>query len=211
MALESGLSVPVEAATRSDAEVGRSMQLVVLHGLPASGKLTVARELSRLTQFKLFHNHLTVDLLLPVFEFASAPFAKLREEIWASVMREAFAVRLEGLIFTFTPERSVSEGFLNRLAKEAESAGADVRFVELVCPEHEIENRLASSTRKQFGKLQSAELYRKLRAEGFFSLPNMPVSDLIINTSQLTPQQSAASILDMLKRQASGEPSPSNV
>jgi hypothetical protein len=37
------------------------VKLVVLYGLPATGKLMVARELSRLTGLRLFHNHLTVD------------------------------------------------------------------------------------------------------------------------------------------------------
>jgi hypothetical protein len=175
------------------------MTLVVLHGPPACGKLTVARELSRLTGYKLFHNHLTVDLLLAVFEFASPPFVKLREEIWTSVMREAAAAGLPGLVFTFTPERSVSEDFLGRLAGEAEAAGTSVRFVALVCPEHEVEHRLRSTTRKGSGKLQSVKLYRELRAAGFFSAPAMPPSELVIDTSKFTPEQSAASILDALK------------
>jgi len=34
------------------------MNLVFLHGPAASGKLTVGRELSRLTGYRLFHNHL---------------------------------------------------------------------------------------------------------------------------------------------------------
>ena len=43
------------------------MKLVVLHGPPAAGKLTVALELEPLTGFQVFHHHLTVDL---IFTFA---------------------------------------------------------------------------------------------------------------------------------------------
>ena len=50
------------------------MKLIFIFGMPASGKLTVAKELSRLTGYKVFHNHLAVDLLLSVFEFDSRPF-----------------------------------------------------------------------------------------------------------------------------------------
>jgi cytidylate kinase len=184
------------------------MTLAVLHGPPACGKLTIARELSRLTGFRLFHNHLTVDMLLSVFEFASPPFAKLREEIWTAVMREAALARLPGLIFTFTPERSVSEGFLMRLAGDAEAAGASIRFFELICPEHEIERRLQSATRKAFGKLQSVELYRQLREDGFFSVPDTPAGELVIDTSELAPDQSAALILKSLKLPALLQPPP---
>ncbi len=39
------------------------MKLVFIYGPPASGKLTVARELAALTGYKLFHNHLVVEAL----------------------------------------------------------------------------------------------------------------------------------------------------
>jgi hypothetical protein len=38
------------------------VKLIFLHGLPGFGKLTDARELAKLTRFKIFHNHLAVDL-----------------------------------------------------------------------------------------------------------------------------------------------------
>ncbi|MBD0327065.1 MAG: AAA family ATPase, partial [Pyrinomonadaceae bacterium] len=49
------------------------MKLIFLHGLPGVGKLTVARELAKLTGFKVFHNHLAVDLVESLFEFGSQP------------------------------------------------------------------------------------------------------------------------------------------
>ncbi len=40
------------------------MELYVLYGLPGVGKLTVARELSRLRpEYKLFHIHMLADML----------------------------------------------------------------------------------------------------------------------------------------------------
>ena len=50
------------------------MRLIFIYGMPATGKLTVARELARITGFNVFHNHLVVDLLLSIFEFGSKPF-----------------------------------------------------------------------------------------------------------------------------------------
>jgi tRNA uridine 5-carbamoylmethylation protein Kti12 len=54
------------------------MQLIFLHGLPGVGKLTVARELAKLTGFNVFHNHLAVDLVESIFAFGSQPFVELR-------------------------------------------------------------------------------------------------------------------------------------
>jgi len=42
------------------------MKLVFIYGPPASGKLTVARELATLTGYRLFHNHLIVDAVAAV-------------------------------------------------------------------------------------------------------------------------------------------------
>lgn len=47
------------------------LQLVVLHGLPAVGKLTVAKQLAEATSFKLFHNHLVVGNVLPHNQYCS--------------------------------------------------------------------------------------------------------------------------------------------
>jgi chloramphenicol 3-O-phosphotransferase len=44
-------------------------RIIFLHGPGAAGKYTIARELSRLTGLPLFHNHLTVDLLLALFPY----------------------------------------------------------------------------------------------------------------------------------------------
>ena len=58
------------------------MRLIFIYGMPAPGKLTVAQELAKLIGYKLFHNHLVVDLLLLTNEFGSATFVRLREKIW---------------------------------------------------------------------------------------------------------------------------------
>ena len=80
------------------------MKLIFIYGLPATGKLTVAMELAAMTGFRLFHNHLVVDLLLSVFDFGSPPFVELREDIWLSVFDQACRNQVPGLIFTSPPK-----------------------------------------------------------------------------------------------------------
>lgn len=40
------------------------MNFVVIFGPPAVGKMTVGYELGRLTGMKIFHHHMTIDLVL---------------------------------------------------------------------------------------------------------------------------------------------------
>jgi len=53
------------------------MQLIFISGQVASGKLTIARELSARRNVALFHNHLVVDAVSAVFPFGSEPFSRL--------------------------------------------------------------------------------------------------------------------------------------
>src|SRR5688572_434351 len=106
------------------------MKLIFLHGVPGVGKLTVARELARLTGYKLFHNHLTVDLVGSVFEFGTTPFVELREKIWLDVFSEAASSEVAGIIFTFAFEPTVRESFVENVRSTIESKGGEVVFVK---------------------------------------------------------------------------------
>ena len=169
------------------------MKLIFLYGLPGTGKLTIARELSQLTGYKLFHNHLTVDLLLSVFEFGSAPFVELREKIWLSVFEKAAS--LPALIFTFNPENSVRQSFIENMIRTVESRGGEVLFVEVVCDPAKLERRLDTPERRTHKKLVSPELFRKLKAEGVFDSPKMPVPKLTLNSTETSPQENAMEIV----------------
>jgi shikimate kinase len=172
------------------------MKLVFLHGPAASGKLTVGRELSRVTGYRLFHNHLIVDAVTAVFEFGSESFVRLREEMWLSVFREA-ALRGVSIIFTFAPERTVGETFVEEAIASVEGPGGRVLFVELTCPESELERRIEDSSRAEYGKLRSKALYQELRGAGAFDYPELP-ADLTIDTSERTPTEAAVLILERL-------------
>ena len=77
------------------------MQLIFIHGPAACGKLTVATELAKLSGMRLFHNHLTVDLVSALFEFGSESFVRLRESIWLEAFREAAEVVIR-IFLSFT-------------------------------------------------------------------------------------------------------------
>ena len=170
------------------------MRLIFIYGLPATGKLTVAEELAKLTGYKLFHNHLVVDLLLTTFDFGSEPFVALREEIWLGVFREAARAQVPGLIFTFNPEKTVRPEFVERAFEIVEQEGGRVDFVELVCPLDELRRRMASESRLKYRKLTSLELFDRLEAEGEFETSHMPLAEVTIDTCTTAPAEAAEQI-----------------
>jgi len=162
----------------------------------------VARELAELTGLPLFHNHLAVDVLTPLFEFGSASFVKLRELIWSSVFQEAAKNDLS-LIFTFAPERTVRPSFIQDTIRTIEAHGGVVHFVRLTCDAGEIEQRLTSPSRAGFGKLQSLDQYQTLTRAGAFDYPELPAV-LTIDTGAVSPRDAAVTIRSFLAREAAG-------
>jgi shikimate kinase len=173
------------------------MELLFIYGSAAVGKLTIGRELAKLTGFRLFHNHLTVDAVLAVFDFGSEPFINLREQIWLSVFKEA-AQRDVSLIFTFSPERTVRTSFIQDTLDTVESLGGKVLFIELTCPIEELERRIENPSRSEFRKLRSLEVFRKIRQAGVHIYPKLPNCGLTIDTSTMSPQQAACKIYEFL-------------
>ncbi len=170
------------------------MKLIFIHGPAAAGKLTIGRALQELTGFRLFHNHLVVDTLLSVFQFGTAPFVRLREQMWLSVFREA-ARESESLIFTFNPEATVDPGFIERALAAVGEAGGVIQFVELVCPVEELERRMDDPSRAQFHKLRSVETFRKIRQTNADRYPRLPAG-LRIDSSANSPLESARAICE---------------
>jgi hypothetical protein len=117
------------------------MHLVCIFGPPAVGKMTVGHELARLTGFRLFHNHMTVDPVLDIFPFGSPPFTRLVDEFRRRIIEEAVAAELPGLVFTFVwgLESAGDRETVASYVDIVERAGGRVSFVELAAP---LEERL---------------------------------------------------------------------
>ena len=161
------------------------------------GKLTVARELAKITGFRLFHNHLTVDAVAAVFDFGTEPFVQLREQIWLAVFHEA-AVQKISIIFTFNPERTVRGQFIPDTVATVQAAGGTVLFAELTCSAEELERRIENPSRGESRKLRSVDLFRQLRRSGAFEFAALRDPSLSIDTTNRPPHESARLIAEGL-------------
>lgn len=177
------------------------MKLIIIFGPHAVGKMTVGQELSKITELKLFHNHMTIDLVSDMFENLPKERNRLinlfRKEIF-----EAFSNSDEyGMIFTYmwAFDRQEDWDYINYVEELFASKGSEVYFVELEADfdlrieRNKTENRILNKPTKR--NLEKSEaLFRNLETkyrlnsnEGEIKKTNY----IKINNTDLLPEQAA--------------------
>ncbi len=180
------------------------MRLVFLYGPPAAGKLTIGRELAALTGFRLFHNHLTVDLARELFDFGTEPFQRLVDDLRLRVFVAAAQSDLPGLIFTYVYGGQSDRDFVRQTVAEMEAAGASVSFVQVICPPDELLNRVENESRRAYHKLADREqLAALLQLRDWLSpIPN--VESCAVDTTRQTPAEAARAIVEYFQLASAG-------
>lgn len=181
--------------------------LVFLFGPPAVGKMTVGRELSRLTGFPLYHNHLSIEAVLPVFGFGHPAFNRLVEMQRREMIREAARSELRGLIFTFVWAFNAPDelDYVRRVVAPFEEEGGRVVYAELWADldtrlrRNESEGRLAAKASKRDVPASRAHLLEAEAEWVFDSDGHFPFSPHgRVDNTDLSPAEAAERIVDAL-------------
>ena len=111
-------------------------KLVLLTGPQAVGKMTVGQELSKITDLKLFHNHMTIDLVLNFFSYSTDEGRNLVNDIRMLVLEAVAKSDLEGIIFTFVMAYECLEDreLLDKMKNIFIKNGGEVYYIELQAP-----------------------------------------------------------------------------
>ncbi|MGM0828849.1 MAG: AAA family ATPase [Bacillota bacterium] len=117
------------------------MKFVLVFGPQAVGKMTVGQELAKLTDLKLFHNHMTIDLVSHFFDYGTKEGKRLVSLFRREIFEEVSKSDLYGMIFTYVWAFDMQEDwdYVNQVSQLFESRGGTVYFVEL---EADLEERL---------------------------------------------------------------------
>ena len=177
------------------------MKLLILIGNSAVGKMTVGQELTKITPFCLFHNHMMIEPVLEVFgQFRGDIIQKLRHVIF-----EEFAKTDNyGLVFTFMWAFDMPSDweYLERVKNIFNLPEEDVYYVELIAPQEVrlqrncTENRLKNKASKRDIDASNARLirddqnYRCESLPGEITFPNY----LRLETADLSAADAAAKI-----------------
>jgi hypothetical protein len=163
------------------------MKLILIYGPPAVGKLTVSEQLSILTGYNLFHNHLTIDLARALFERNDPEFGNYLEHLRLEAFGLAARKGLLGLIFTYCYAHPEDNSFIYRVIDRVEAHNGVVCFVQLVCNNALLEERVTLENRGRYRKIKSVEKLRQLmnRYDLMTAIPDIP--SLQIDNSQKKP------------------------
>lgn len=177
------------------------MKLIFIYGAPATGKYTIAKELQSLTKFPLLHNHLTSDLASSVYECGTEEYSALSYKLRLTIIDEYIKSGVNGLIMTYAYGLETYHGrddddFIRQIIEK--NKGGKTIFVKLECPQEEQLKRVASKSRKEFGKITDPKLLQSIQSE-YETNKTIPfVESMIINTNTLSPNESAKQIAERI-------------
>ena len=132
----------------------KHMKLVFILGDAAVGKMTVGQELMKITDLRLFHNHMTIEPVIEIFgRYDGKTIAEMRDLIF----RNYAASNNYGMIFTMMMDFDLPSEweYLEHIKSFFEPSGTEFYYVELIAPQeirlqrNVTENRLKHKASKR--------------------------------------------------------------
>jgi len=117
------------------------MKLVIIFGPQAVGKMTVGQELEKITGLKLFHNHMTIELVSLFFNYGTEQGRRLVNLFRDELFKEVASSDLDGLIFTYVWafDQKDDWDYIEKISKFFKDKGGEIFYVEL---EADVEERI---------------------------------------------------------------------
>ena len=126
------------------------MKLVLIVGAGAVGKMTVGQELMKITNLRLFHNHMMIEPVIEIFgRFKTDTILKLRDVIFNDFVNDDNEGMIHTLMWAFAMESEWK--YVENLAKKFN----EVYCVELIASQevrlerNKTENRLLNKASKR--------------------------------------------------------------
>ena len=180
--------------------------LLFVVGPPAVGKMTVGAAIAEITGLKLFHNHMTVEPILRLFEFGTPAFHRLVQSFRSQIFEEMAASDTPGLIFTYVwafGEPGEAEA-IDLYSAPFRDRGGRILFLELTASQEVRLQRNAGETRlaEKPSKRDLAWSDRNLRELDAQYRLNSDTEfagrddHLLVDNTDLSPEEVARQVVD---------------
>ncbi|MFA5999763.1 MAG: AAA family ATPase [Candidatus Paceibacterota bacterium] len=175
----------------------KPFKVVVIYGAPAVGKFTVAKELAKNIDFKIFHNHDVRDFVWKFFARRTPESDVLVEEISFLIFKQIAENYLDTILththstqfVSFTGLTNV--GFYKKIEKIIKKHGGEMLYVQLVASPATILKRTNHPHRKVFKKLTDVKIMKQALEEKDWFTPAKLDNQIVIDNTELSPAKVA--------------------
>ncbi|MCE9549216.1 AAA family ATPase [Candidatus Nomurabacteria bacterium] len=172
--------------------------VVFIYGPIAVGKLTVAKILSKKLGYKLVHNHHLNDFVGEIFDRGSYASHAIKDYLRYYLLENTVKAGMN-IVAThcyrhdFVSRTGLSDPkYVKTLQKRLTKLGAKFHPIFLKADNKELLRRVGMESRKQFKKLTSKKIFKKLGYDWHVA-PNIK-SNLIIDNTNVSPKK----VVDMI-------------
>lgn len=181
------------------------MKLVTIIGPQAVGKMTVGQELAKITGLKLYHNHMAIEAVSPIFSYSTIEGKRLVHAYRKLMFAEVAKSDLDGMIFTWIWAFDLGkeeEEYYNSIKKIFLEHGAEIYLVELEADfeerikRNETANRLEHKPTKRNIEWSRNEIIKSNNEHRLNSLPGeiKEKNYLRINNTNISAEEVAKMI-----------------
>lgn len=169
--------------------------LVIIYGPPGVGKMTVAKNLCKLTNYKFLPHNLIFDLIMPLvtYDVSDDDLWNLYERIKLEIIKTANK-KGNNLILTEIYDSPLSDKRFEEFVDFLRKNKIKYKFVKLTCDKKEHLKRVVSKERKGTKKVNTKRFLNRIMKKGNLDADISFVKNLIINNTNLSAKQVALKI-----------------
>lgn len=173
------------------------MDLILIYGPFASGKLTIGRELQKLTGYKFLENNAVNKPPLQVFPFGTPVFKRISGKLRLDICREAAAHKVN-LITSLVYLAGEDDDYIREFKEVVNSEGGRVRFIRVKCRPDDLIKRVSDRSREGKGKILDPDYMKELLSKSDQTSTIPFVESFEVDSSENSAEECAALIKEYL-------------
>lgn len=172
------------------------MKVIIIYGPPGVGKMSVAKELVKITKSKYLPHNLIFELIMPVIgeKTNDDVLWDLYEEIKIAIIKSAKEKKKEGIILTEIYNRPFSNERFKEFVGELKKAKIKFYFIKLRCSKEKLNKRVSSKNRKNTKKISSIKFLNRIMTKNNLDSEIPFVKSIVIDTTKLSAKKTSQEI-----------------